>query len=69
MSLISDQGEVFAWGYGILGKGPEVEEGHEPMHLPSTLFGRNELNPDSRVVDITCGINHFGAVTSTCHYS
>ena len=64
MFICADKGEVFTWGYGILGKGPNVSQSKIPLHIPETLFGRNELNLDSTVTDIVAGVRHFAAVTS-----
>ena len=64
--LVPDKGEVFVWGYGILGKGPELGSSDTPTRIPPTLFGRSELNPEVKVVDIECGLGHFVAVTGQC---
>lgn len=58
-----DKGEVFVWGYGILGKGPKLSESSTPEMIPPTLFGRSEFNPSVAVSRIRCGLNHFAAVT------
>lgn len=55
---------MFVWGFGILGKGPNLSESSTPEKLPSTLFGQSEFNPDVKVTRIHCGLNHFAAVTS-----
>ncbi|XP_053674248.1 RCC1-like G exchanging factor-like protein [Anopheles nili] len=60
--ILNDQGDVFCWGYGILGLGPEVQHRPIPTRISSALFGRNEFNPNSRVVAIACGITHSAAV-------
>jgi hypothetical protein len=54
---------VFVWGYGILGKGPNLSESQTPELVPPTLFGRSEFNPAVTVSRIHCGLNHFAAVT------
>ncbi len=59
----SEKGEVFVWGYGILGKGPKLSESSTPEMIPSTLFGRSEFNPSVAVSRIRCGLSHFAAVT------
>ena len=61
--LLSDRGQVFVWGYGILGKGPELGHSDVPTMIPEPLFGRNEVQPDTTVVDIECGLGHFVALT------
>ncbi|KAK5887297.1 hypothetical protein CesoFtcFv8_015910 [Champsocephalus esox] len=63
VAVLNDKGEVFVWGYGILGKGPKLSESSTPERIPSTLFGRSELNPSVAVTKIRCGLNHFAAVT------
>lgn len=63
-ALLNDHGDVYVWGYGILGVGPSVDGSETPRLIPPTLFGRNELNEDSHVVHITSGMNHFAALTS-----
>ena len=63
-SLFSDCGEVFVWGYGILGKGPDLEQSQRPVKIPVTLFGKNEFNTKTRVVDIKAGLSQFAAITS-----
>lgn len=60
-----DAGEVFVWGYGILGKGPEVEQSANPTPIPLSLFGRNEYNKDVKVTSIFAGLSQFAAVTDT----
>lgn len=54
---------MFVWGYGILGKGPELEHSDVPTMIPEPVFGRNEVQPDTTVVDIECGLGHFVALT------
>lgn len=53
------------WGYGILGKGPAVEQSAEPSPIPLTLFGRNEFNPTCKVNSIYAGLSQFAAITDT----
>lgn len=45
-----DNGDVFVWGYGILGLGPQVQRMLEPTLIPNTLFGNNIYNRDSKVI-------------------
>uniref|UniRef100_H3CY41 RCC1 like n=1 Tax=Tetraodon nigroviridis TaxID=99883 RepID=H3CY41_TETNG len=63
VAVLNDKGEVFVWGYGILGKGPNLSESSTPEMIPSTLFGRSDFNPTAAVTRIRCGLNHFAAVT------
>lgn len=63
-AVLNDAGDVFVWGFGILGLGPQVEYLKRPTLIPPTLFGRNTFNLKSRVISITCGMNHLGAINS-----
>jgi hypothetical protein len=56
--------DVFVWGYGILGKGPNLDQTMEPTLLPAPLFGRNEFNPDVVVTSIKCGLGTNAAINS-----
>lgn len=60
-----EEGDVFVWGFGILGKGPKLSESAVPERVPATFFGRSEFNPSVKVSSIRCGLNHFAAVTGT----
>lgn len=60
-----DAGQVFVWGYGILGKGPIVEHSAQPTEIPHSLFGRNEFNPHTKVVSIHSGLSQFAAISDT----
>lgn len=61
--LITEKGQVFVWGYGILGKGPDLSETSNPEMIPPTLFGQTEFNPSVCVTKVRCGLSHFAAVT------
>lgn len=61
---LNEHGQVYVWGYGILGKGPKAEKSSTPTDIPPILFGRNEFQPDSKVVKIACGLHHLMAVTN-----
>ncbi|XP_067347985.1 RCC1-like G exchanging factor-like protein isoform X1 [Channa argus] len=63
VAILNEDGEVFVWGYGILGKGPNLSETSLPEKIPPTLFGRSEFSPSVAVARIRCGLNHFAAVT------
>lgn len=60
----TEEGHVFVWGYGILGKGPNLLETALPEMIPPTLFGLTEFNPHIQVSQIRCGLSHFAALTS-----
>lgn len=61
--LSVEEGDVFVWGFGILGKGPNLSESAVPERIPATFFGKSEFNPTVRVSSIRCGLNHFAAIT------
>ncbi|CAH2246334.1 Hypothetical predicted protein [Pelobates cultripes] len=63
-AVLNTDGNVFVWGYGILGKGPNVMESKIPEMIPPTLFGMSEFNPNVRVTQIYSGLSHFAAVNS-----
>ncbi|XP_026472586.1 RCC1-like G exchanging factor-like protein isoform X2 [Ctenocephalides felis] len=62
--VVTEQGDVFVWGFGILGKGPEVEHSFIPTQIPTTVFGKNDYSPNVFVTSINCGLSHFAAVTN-----
>lgn len=62
--ILNDSGDVFVWGFGILGLGPQVDYCEKPTLIPPTLFGRNAFNPTSRVLSVSCGLNHLTAINS-----
>lgn len=61
---VSDEGDVFSWGYGVLGQGPVAQQSWIPRLIPSSLFGRNEFQPDSRVISIYSGLSFSAAITN-----
>ncbi|XP_039250516.2 RCC1-like G exchanging factor-like protein [Styela clava] len=61
---LNEEGEVFVWGYGILGKGPDLKDSRHPEKIPQTLFGESTFSPSVKVTKIKCGMNHFAAVTN-----
>lgn len=44
-----DIGDVYVWGYGILGLGPEVKKVSQPTKIPSVLFGNNAYQKNTKV--------------------
>ncbi|XP_050060125.1 RCC1-like G exchanging factor-like protein isoform X3 [Aphis gossypii] len=61
---LNDEGVVFVWGFGILGKGPDMNRSREPTPIPPILFGRNQYNPETKVKSVYGGIFHMAAITS-----
>jgi len=62
-ALLNEQGQVYVWGYGILGKGPALDSSQSPSLIPPPIFGQSELSPDTKVVDIECGLTYVVAKT------
>lgn len=60
--VLNENGDVFSWGYGMLGFGPEIVHQPGPTQIPATLFGRNDFNPNVRVRAIFSGLTHSGAI-------
>ncbi|XP_001604296.2 RCC1-like G exchanging factor-like protein isoform X1 [Nasonia vitripennis] len=65
--VLNSEGEVYVWGFGILGLGPQVQKVLKPTLVPKTLFGINPYEPDTKVVKIFCGISQLGAITNAGH--
>ncbi|XP_053983627.1 RCC1-like G exchanging factor-like protein [Hylaeus volcanicus] len=63
--VLNNTGDVYVWGYGILGFGPEVTFVAKPTQIPSILFGKNAYERNTKVVKIFCGMSHLAALTNT----
>ena len=63
-AILNNKGQVFVWGFGILGKGPNVDQSSKPTLLPETLFGMNVYSPDVKVEKIYAGLSQFAAINS-----
>lgn len=63
-AVLNEAGDVFVWGYGLLGLGPAADYVEKPTQIPPTLFGRNSFNPENRVISIRAGISHIGAINT-----
>lgn len=62
--LLDEDGQVYSWGFGPIGKGPNVTYAKSPTPIPSTLFGQNEITPDAKATSVACGINQFAVINS-----
>ena len=62
--FLSEERDVFVWGFGILGKGPALEFSRTPVQIPNTLFGRNEFSPDVGVTSVHAGVHIQAAINS-----
>lgn len=56
--------QVYSWGFGLLGFGPNIQQCIKPTKIPEVLFGLNDFQPDNIVVNIFCGVSHSAVVTS-----
>lgn len=63
-AVLNDKGQVFVWGFGILGKGPRVEHSSLPTLVPESLFGMNIYNSEIKVIKIFAGHSNFAAITN-----
>lgn len=63
--ILNSTGNVYVWGYGILGLGPQVQKVLKPTMIPPTLFGNNIYNRDIKVTKIYCGISQLAALTNS----
>eukprot|EP00095_Tigriopus_kingsejongensis_P008606 maker-scaffold460_size165339-snap-gene-0.29 protein:Tk08606 transcript:maker-scaffold460_size165339-snap-gene-0.29-mRNA-1 annotation:"hypothetical protein DAPPUDRAFT_304656" len=62
--VLNENHDVFTWGYGILGKGPNLDYSKTPELIPKTLFGYNEFNTEVKVKSVHAGVHTQGAVNS-----
>ncbi|XP_011632471.1 RCC1-like G exchanging factor-like protein isoform X1 [Pogonomyrmex barbatus] len=63
--ILNNDGNVFVWGYGILGLGPQVQKASKPTMIPPALFGNNVYNRNIKVTKIYCGISQLAAITNS----
>ncbi|CAD5112621.1 DgyrCDS1837 [Dimorphilus gyrociliatus] len=63
-AALNDKGEIFVWGFGILGLGPKLDNCCQPTKIPEVLFGKNDFNPDCEVVSLKSGLNHFAVLNN-----
>lgn len=65
--VLTESGDVYIWGYGILGTCPEIQKTNIPFLIPRTLFGCNEAAPGVTVVSIASGLTYMTAINSCSH--
>lgn len=63
-ALLNDLGQVYVWGFGILGLGPGIDQSSKPRMIPESLFGKNLYNSDVKVDKIYASLDRFAAVSS-----
>jgi RCC1-like G exchanging factor-like protein len=63
--MVSDKGQVWVWGFGLLGLGPKVTQAAEPLLIPENLLNQSRLEWNkSKITSIVAGLNHLAAVSS-----
>ena len=58
--IIDGDDNVWVWGFGLLGKGPNCEELKLPSQIPNTLFGlypEIEHSFKKKPISVNCGLN------------
>ena len=63
-SAVNRQGQLFMWGFGLLGFGPKHTSIDVPRPMPMELFGQNEFSANVTVDHVTCGLLSTAAITS-----
>jgi alpha-tubulin suppressor-like RCC1 family protein len=59
--VLNSSGDVYVWGYGILGQGPETTILDRPGLLPSTLFNATQRR---KVKSVHAGPTHMAAINA-----
>lgn len=62
--VATKNGQVFSWGYGLLGTGRCVQQSKTPVRIPENLFGQNTFQPDTKVTEVVCGLYHAAAINN-----
>merc|ERR1712110_979026 len=62
--VLNENRDLFVWGFGILGKGPNLERSSTPTQIPTIPFGGNEFSPNVYIDKIYCGLWSNGALNS-----
>lgn len=58
--IVDGNGQVWVWGFGLLGRGPKCEESKEPLEIPDRLLGKYQELPhtqNKKVSFVQCGLN------------
>ena len=63
-SAVDRQGQLFIWGFGLLGFGPQHTSIDIPRAMPMELFGQNEFNAKVSIDSVSCGLLSTAAITS-----
>ena len=62
--VVNTEGQVWVWGYGLLGKGPKLESSKIPTRIPDPIFGNNMFGNESKVEKVFAGLGTQAAVTN-----
>ncbi|XP_023349229.1 RCC1-like G exchanging factor-like protein [Eurytemora carolleeae] len=62
---LNEDGDVYVWGYGILGKGPNLNTAIKPEKIPPALFGISPFSPDIKITSLHAGLGHQAVVNSS----
>ena len=61
--MVTEGGQVWVWGWGILGKGPALETSNTPTLIPEELFGAKVFGESCKVRSVEAGLGHQAALT------
>ena len=61
--LVNAEGQVWVWGFGILGLGPKLESSARPLPIPAPIFGQGVFGGAGKVERVFAGLGHLAAVT------
>ena len=64
--FLTDSGNVYIWGYGLLGNCQELEQSSNPQLIDKCSFAAKQAVDPIHVVQLSCGLTHFAAVTGAC---
>lgn len=62
--LVNEYGQVFSWGFGALGRGPENQVSREPVEIPLRLFNWTEVDSDIHAVQCAAGLLTSAVINS-----
>ena len=57
--IFAEDGQVYSWGFGNLGRGIENNLSDLPLPIPKPLFGKNAINENSKVSNEICFKDYF----------
>ncbi|CAB3373414.1 Hypothetical predicted protein [Cloeon dipterum] len=64
-AVLNEKGQIWTWGFGLLGFGPNVTQVSRPQMIPEVLLGKSSFAwKKSKVVSVEAGLFHLAAVTA-----